>query len=98
MDLLHHVNLKANFDDLVKSRKRVIPAKAGIHKVLKLLDSRLRGNDINKRNWTFYEAVNFFQHDYFYFVTLRRKQFEMYIFWKLHRSNKFMRLDFNVTK
>ncbi len=26
---------------------------------LKLLDSRLRGNDINKRNWIFYEAVNF---------------------------------------
>jgi len=38
--------------------KRVIPAKAGIHKVMKLLDSRLRGNDILKRKWTFYEAVN----------------------------------------
>jgi len=39
--------------------KRVIPAKAGIHKVMKLLDSRLRGNDILKRKWAFYETVKY---------------------------------------
>jgi len=40
-----------------KVEKRVIPAKAGIHKVLKLLDFPLRGNDIKKRYRTFCEVV-----------------------------------------
>ena len=32
---------------------------AGIHMSLKSLDSRLRGNDGEKRKWTFYESINF---------------------------------------
>ncbi len=39
----------------------VIPAKAGIQKYLKTLDSRLRGNDANGRFMTFYETVIFYQ-------------------------------------
>jgi len=34
-----------NFEGLVKSYHVVIPAKVGIHNILKSLDSRLRGND-----------------------------------------------------
>jgi hypothetical protein len=34
-------------DEPVKSPYAVIPAQAGIHNMLKLLDSRLRGNDKN---------------------------------------------------
>ena len=34
-------------------------AKAGIQKYLKILDSRLRGNDAKGRFQTFYEFVNF---------------------------------------
>jgi len=45
-------------DCLVKSRKPVIPAKAGIQKILKLLDSRFRGNDKKMAKSTFYK--NFF--------------------------------------
>ena len=35
-----------------------MPAKAGIQKCLKILDSRLRGNDANGRFQTFYEGIN----------------------------------------
>ena len=34
-----------------------MPAKAGIQKCLKILDSRLRGNDANGRFQTFYEGI-----------------------------------------
>ncbi len=34
-----------------------MPAKAGIQKRLKILDSRLRGNDTNGRFQTFYEGI-----------------------------------------
>ena len=44
-------------DDLAKVEKRVIPAKVGIHKALKLLDSRLRGNDSKKRYWLFTKPI-----------------------------------------
>jgi hypothetical protein len=36
-----------------------MPAKAGIQNYLKILDSRLRGNDANGGFKTFYEASNF---------------------------------------
>ena len=36
-----------------------MPAKAGIQKYLKILDSRLRGNDAKGRFKTFYETINF---------------------------------------
>jgi len=48
-----------SFDELVKSRKAVIPAKAGIHNIPKSLDSRLRGNDKNGPTLTFYETISF---------------------------------------
>ena len=35
-----------------------MPAKAGIQNHLKLLDSRLRGNDVKGRFKTFYETIN----------------------------------------
>ena len=35
-----------------------MPAKAGIQKYLKTLDSRLRGNDAKGRFKTFYETIN----------------------------------------
>jgi len=35
-----------------------MPAKAGIQKYLKTLDSRLRGNDAKGRFKTFYESIN----------------------------------------
>ena len=35
-----------------------MPAKAGIQNHLKILDSRLRGNDVKGRFKTFYEAIN----------------------------------------
>ena len=41
-----------------KATQPVIPAKAGIHNILKLLDSRLRGNDETGTKLTFYEVVN----------------------------------------
>ena len=57
---------QVTFDGLVKSRKPVIPAKAGIQKPLKWLDSRLRnlkvicdGNDKKRAKSTFYDAVTF---------------------------------------
>ena len=34
-----------------------MPAKAGIQNYLKTLDSRLRGNDVKGRIWTFYETI-----------------------------------------
>jgi hypothetical protein len=34
-----------------------MPAKAGIQKYLKTLDSRLRGNDVKGRFKTFYETI-----------------------------------------
>jgi len=34
-----------------------MPAKAGIQKYLKTLDSRLRGNDIKERFKTIYESI-----------------------------------------
>ena len=36
-----------------------MPAKAGIQNCLKILDSRLRGNDVKGRNKTFYDTINF---------------------------------------
>ncbi len=36
-----------------------MPAKAGIQKYLKTLDSRLRGNDVIGRFKIFYETTNF---------------------------------------
>jgi len=39
-----------NYDELIKSPCAVIPAKAGIHKTLKSLDSHLRGNDKQCQN------------------------------------------------
>ena len=36
----------------------VTPAKAGVQKTLKRLDSRLRGNDGKRRFLTFYEGIN----------------------------------------
>jgi len=35
-----------------------MPAKAGIQNYLKILDSRLRGNDAKGHFKTFYEAIN----------------------------------------
>jgi hypothetical protein len=35
-----------------------MPAKAGIQKYLKILDSRLRGNDAKGRFKIFYETIN----------------------------------------
>jgi len=35
----------------------VIPAQAGIHNMLKLLDSRLRGNDKNGKNLLFVRSL-----------------------------------------
>ena len=43
---------------LTKVTQPVIPASAGIHNMLKLLDSRLRGNDENATRLTFYKFVN----------------------------------------
>ena len=34
-----------------------MPAKAGIQNYLKILDSRLRGNDVKGRFKTFYETI-----------------------------------------
>jgi len=36
-----------------------MPAKAGIQKYLKTLDSRLRGNDVKRGIKTFYETIKF---------------------------------------
>jgi hypothetical protein len=36
---------RLNLDNLVKSRRTVTPAKAGVHNLLESLDSRFRGND-----------------------------------------------------
>jgi len=41
-----------------KVRNSVMPAKAGIQNHLKILDSRLRGNDAKDGFKTFYEAIN----------------------------------------
>ncbi len=35
-----------------------MPAKAGIQNYLKILDSRLRGNDVKGRFRTYYETIN----------------------------------------
>ena len=40
-------------DELVKSQKAVTPAKAGVHKYLLSIDSRLRGNDRKRKIQTF---------------------------------------------
>ena len=44
-------------DGLVKSRKTVTTAKAGVHNILEYLDSRFRGNDRKEEKRTFYERV-----------------------------------------
>jgi hypothetical protein len=44
--------------DSQKVHQAVTPAKAGVQKRLKGLDSRLRGNDKKERFLTFYEIVN----------------------------------------
>ena len=40
-----------------KVPKPVIPSKAGVHKHLIILDSRVRGNDENEWFLTFYEFI-----------------------------------------
>jgi hypothetical protein len=40
-----------------KVQNSVMPAKAGIQNYLNTLDSRLRGNDVKGRIWTFYETI-----------------------------------------
>jgi hypothetical protein len=47
------------FDEVVKSRKTVIPVKAGIQNLLKKLDSRLRGNDKKGQKRLFTRPSNF---------------------------------------
>ena len=47
-----------NTDNLVKSPNPVTPAKAGVQKLLKLLDSGLRRNDDLREIQTFYETIN----------------------------------------
>jgi len=47
----YFVLIFTNYDELIKSPCALIPAKAGIHKMLKSLDSRLRGNDKQCQNW-----------------------------------------------
>ena len=47
------------YDDFIKNPKSVIPAQAGIHNTLNLLDSRLRGNDKKKARLTFYETIKY---------------------------------------
>jgi hypothetical protein len=42
---VHFVALDNLFFNLKDTSKNVIPAKAGIHKLMTLLDSRLRGSD-----------------------------------------------------
>jgi hypothetical protein len=44
-------------DKLVKSLKPVTPVKTGVQKVLKSLDSRLRGNDKKEKQMTLYETI-----------------------------------------
>ena len=44
-------------DKPVKSLDSVMPAKAGIQKYSKTLDSRLRRNDVKGRFKTFYETI-----------------------------------------
>jgi hypothetical protein len=44
-------------DEFVKSPLAVIPAKAGIHKLLKSLDPGLRRGDDIRRFRTFYEVI-----------------------------------------
>jgi hypothetical protein len=46
-----------NLDELIKSRKTVTPAEAGVQNSLNLLDSRFRGNDKNGEIATFYETT-----------------------------------------
>ena len=50
-------------DKLVKSRNSVMPAKAGIQNYLKILDSRLRGNDVKGRFKTYYETIKITPYD-----------------------------------
>ena len=47
-------------DNLVKSRKTVTPAEAGVHNLLECLDSRFRGNDRKGTKQTFYESINLY--------------------------------------
>ena len=49
----------SNLTNSEKVRNSVMPAKAGIQNYLKILDSRLRGNDIKGRLKTFYETIKF---------------------------------------
>ena len=53
-----YVDLSVAFiDGLVKSRKTVTPAKAGVHNILECLDSRFRGNDRKEAKRTFYGLI-----------------------------------------
>jgi len=47
-----------------------MPAKAGIQKYLKTLDSRLRGHDAKGRIKTFYENINFVHEELFFIYQL----------------------------
>ena len=51
------LGLSFKLDGLVKSPLLVTPAKAGVQKRLKRLDSRLRGNDRKERFPTSYESI-----------------------------------------
>ncbi len=53
----HHYSM-FNVDGLVKSPNPVTPAKAGVQKLLKLLDSGLRRNDDLGEIQTFYETIS----------------------------------------
>jgi hypothetical protein len=48
---------RTRIDELLKSRKTVTPAKAGVHNRLEFLDSRFHGNDVKGAELTFYERI-----------------------------------------
>jgi len=52
------VYLPINFDEPVKSRRGVMPANAGIQKLLKILDPSFRREDGKFEFRTFYQIVN----------------------------------------
>jgi hypothetical protein len=44
--------------DSPKVSRLVTPAKAGVYKLLILLDPGFRRDDVERRFWTFYESIN----------------------------------------
>jgi len=53
----HEEKPRSSLDELLKSRKPVTPAKAGVHDILEYLDSRVRGNDKKRTKRPFYERI-----------------------------------------